>query len=103
MPLAFSLDQMQTYGKRRHVSGQVTFDNSYLTNGEPFTAADLGLSMLEHVQVESSAGYVVNWNRSVTAPTLIAFQQSAATGALTEVPNTTNLSTVVCEFSASGY
>lgn len=103
MALTFSLDPLQIEGKRRVVTGTVTFDSSYPTGGETFTARDLGLDILEHVSLEPDSGYVVNWNRSATAPTILAYQQSAATGALTQVPNATNLATVVCELRAVGY
>lgn len=103
MPLAFSLDPLQVDGKRRQVTGTVTFDNSYLTGGETFTARDFGLDLIEHVSVESRAGYLISWNGSVSAPTLLAHQQSAATGALTQVPNATDLSAVSVDIMVIGY
>lgn len=103
MPLAFSLDPLQINGKRRQVTGTVTFDNSYVTGGEPFTARDFGLDLIEHVSVEARNGYVISWNSSASAPTLLAHQQSAATGALTQVPNATDLSTLSVDIMVIGY
>ena len=91
-------------GQKQRIA-TITFDSSYPTGGEPITAADLGLSsQIEFVFCQTlNAGYVVAWDGSKTAPKLKVFQQSAATSALTEVPNTTNLSTLVVHVLAFGF
>ena len=66
-------------GTRREVRGTITFDSSYATGGEAVTLAQLGLTRLDWLSVETTDG----------AP-------------LAEVPSTTNVSTVVVRFHATG-
>jgi hypothetical protein len=82
----------------------ITLDSSYVTGGEPVTFGDLGISRLEAIIPNTrNAGYLATWDGSLTAPKIKMFQQSAATGALTEVPNATNLATVVVDLLVVGY
>ena len=107
MALTYTLDDRQLIGTKRCVRGSVTFDSSYVTGGEPFTAADFGLTAITDVEAQTSTtGYVIMWDRSTTAPKLMAFygdNNNAADGPLIEVPNTTNLSTVVARVAVYGY
>lgn len=107
MALTFALDDRQLVGNKRQVSGTVTFDSSYVTGGEPFTAADLGLTAITNFEAQpSSVGYVATWDRSTSAPKLIALygdNNNAADGPLIEVPNATNIATSVHRFVATGY
>ena len=108
MALTWVLDDRQLVGNKREVAGSVTFDSSYPTGGEVFTPAALGLTALTDFQVEidATAGYVPVWNRSVSAPKLMAFygdNNNAADGPLIEVPDTTNIATAIARFRATGY
>lgn len=107
MALTFSLDDRQLVGNKRQVRGTVTFDSSYATGGETFTPADFGLTAITDVQAQpSTVGYVAVWNRSTTAPKLMAFygdNNNASDGALIEVPNTTDISTSVHRIAVTGY
>lgn len=109
MALTFSIDNngRQLVGTVRTVSGTVTFDSSYVTGGEPFTPAEVGLAYLSDFDCEpSTTGYVPVWDRSTNAPKLMAFygdNNNASDGPLIEVPAATNLSTVVARFTATGY
>lgn len=111
MPLAFNVQPPVTTGNVRRVRGTATFDSSYPTGGEPFTAAQLGLTFLSELipgtgRGASSTAYAVAWNRSTSAPTLMAYMgdnNNAADGPLIEVANTTDLSTLVVPFEAIGY
>jgi hypothetical protein len=110
MPLTINAAPPELAGTERRVEGSMTFDNSYVTGGEPFTARDLGLTSLKRIQfgtgVAGTTAYFVEWNRSVSAPTALAFQgdnANAAAGPATQVPNATNLSTLVVQFQAFGY
>lgn len=51
MALSFSVNPPQVAGTKRVVRGTVTFDSSYPTGGEAFTAANVGLMAIEHVEV----------------------------------------------------
>lgn len=89
-------------GSRKEVYGTVTFDSSYATGGEAFVPAEFGLSRLDWLQVAGATGYLAAWDGSVTAPKILLYRQTAATGALVEVPATTNVSTVTVRIRAVG-
>lgn len=89
-------------GSRKEAHGTITFDSSYATGGEAFTPADFGLSRLDFLMVSGATGYVAAWNGSTSAPKVLLYRQTAATGALAEVPSTTDVSTVTCRFKAIG-
>lgn len=79
------------------VLGTVTGDSSYPSNGWALDApGDLGYS--KFIPAGGGGGYVGQWDK--TNQKLKAFRQSAATSALTEVPNTTDLSAVAFDFIA---
>lgn len=79
---------------RALVFGTISFDSSYPTGGEAIDApGDVGY---EYALVSPNAGYVGYWDRANQK--LLAYQQSAATSALTQVPNATNMATVAFPF-----
>jgi hypothetical protein len=81
-------------GNRKLVTATITFDSSYVTGGEPLVLADLGLSRVDFITVSSGQGYHGAWDGSLTAPKILAYRQTSATGALVEVPSTTDLSAI---------
>lgn len=89
-------------GNKRATFGTLTFSTSYATNGETFTVAGFGLSTLDMLDLceGTGAGRVPEWDRANNKIKL--FQQSAATGALTEVVNTNNVSGVSIDYIAYG-
>lgn len=89
-------------GSRKESYGTVTFDSSYPTGGEPFVPAEFGLSRLDWLQVAGASGYLAVWDGSVSAPKILLYRQDETTGALAEVPNTTNVSTVTVRVRAIG-
>lgn len=89
-------------GNRKMVMGTITLDSSYVTGGEPVTLAQLGLSRLDFLNVSAGVGYLPAWDGSVTTPKILVYRQTAATSALIEVPNTTDVSTVTVRFLAYG-
>jgi len=89
-------------GSRKESYGVITFDSSYPTGGEAFVPAEFGLDRLDWLQVAGATGYVAVWDGSTSAPKVLLYRQTAATGALAEVPNTTNVSTVTVRFRAVG-
>ena len=102
MAIASTRDPQRSNGQLIR-TGTITFDASYPTNGEAITAADVGLSVIRRILCHSRSGYVVAWNGSTSAPKLVAYRQTAASSALVEVPNTTDLSATVVDFVAYGY
>lgn len=76
------------------VFGTVQFDNSYATGGEAVDAP--GDAGYHHLSIGSQSGYVPSWDR--VNQKILVYQQSAATSALTQVPNTTDLSAVTFPF-----
>lgn len=79
------------------VFGTIALDSSYPTGGEVFDApGDLGYHDL--VITGTTAGYALTWDKANQK--LMAWQQSAATSALTQVPNATDLSAVSVSYVA---
>lgn len=78
------------------VFGTLTLDSSYPTGGEAIDAP--GDAGFHHLLVAPAGGYVGYWDKANQK--IIAYQQSAATSALTQVPNATDLSAVVFPFIA---
>lgn len=77
--------------------GTLAFDSSYPTGGEVVDATgDLGYS--DFWITGTTAGYLASWDPATQA--LLMYQQSAATSALTQVPNATNLATVSVGYGA---
>jgi len=91
-------------GTRREVRGTITFDSSYATGGEAVTLTQLGLTRLDWLSVETTDGHVPAWDGSTSTPKVKLFWVDTTTdGApLAEVPSTTNVSTVVVRFHATG-
>lgn len=88
-------------GNRRARVAVVTFDDSYPTGGEAFDPNAYGLigkpeMVLADVRAfgaDTTTTLVVRYDR--VNEKLQAFQQNGSTGALTEVPDTCDLSTLV--------
>ena len=89
-------------GNRKMVSGVITLDSSYVTGGEAVTLAQLGLSRLDFLCLTAGIGYLPTWDGSTTAPKVLVYRQTAATGALVEVPSTTDMSATTVRFIAFG-
>lgn len=89
-------------GNRKMVSGVITLDSSYVTGGEPVTLAQLGLSRLDFLCLTAGIGYLPTWDGSTTAPKVLVYRQTAATGAFAEVPATTDMSATTVRFLAYG-
>lgn len=77
----------------------VTLDSSYPTGGYTISSANLGFSKVRAVFVMShTGGYVYEW----TGSALKAYRDGGVAGALTEVPNTTNLSGTIVHLFVLG-
>jgi hypothetical protein len=79
----------------RTVLATVLLDSSYPTGGEAVVLGDLGLTRVTQAIVGAAVNatptaFVGVWDQ--TNSKLLAFQQSAATSGLTQVPNATDLS-----------
>ena len=90
----------QTGSGRWIVKGTCTMDSSYPTGGETaIVAADLTVGAITAIDYFPHLGYVPG----ITTTKLLAYwcdYDAVADGALTEVADTTNLSTVVFPFTA---
>jgi hypothetical protein len=85
------------FGDKRVVITESTLDNSYITNGEPLTAAEFGLASIEAIIATpaNNDGYVPSWDRTNSKLIMLyGDNNNAADGPLIEVPNTTDLSAV---------
>ena len=72
---------------------EITFDSSYATGGEALTAADCGMSSIVQLLAHENSGRVFEYDYANSK--LKAYQDAGAAAALAEVPNATNLATVV--------
>ena len=91
-------------GNRKFVTATVTFDSSYATGGEAVSLTSLGLNRLDFVWVDNTNGYIAAWDGSTTAPKVKLFWVDTTVdgAALAEVPNTTDVSSVVARLFAFG-
>lgn len=78
MALTYTTDLVQFEGTKKVVRGLVTFDSSYPTGGEAITLADLGLTRLDDLHVESDDGVMLEWNRSTSAPKIKAYRNTGS-------------------------
>ena len=93
-------DWQHVAGNRRVANVTVAFDSSYVAGGESFTAADVGMRVIEKVQVHPDNGYYFEYD--YTNSTIIAYQQSVGvvTTNTTSNPNTvTGSETALTSFS----
>lgn len=58
MALAISALAPKSEGSQLKVDGLMTFSSTYATGGEAVTAAQLGLSMIQDMNIEDSGGYL---------------------------------------------
>ena len=76
----------------RPVLVEIAFDSSYPTGGESLTAADVGLSEIEAVFVESQDGLVFAYDYANEK--LLAYEAGTASAGLDEVDSAQDLSGV---------
>lgn len=106
MALSVSVNRTDTVGRyTKYKTGTITFDSSYPTNGEALTASSVGLSSkIEFIEVSPAAGLFFEYDYSGGKLKAIwPTTDATAPAAGEEVADTTDLSTVVCNFIAFGY
>lgn len=106
MALTITVDHpSRPVGTSKEVRGSILFDSSYPTGGEVVTPANFGLYALTALEVRSAAGFVFEWNRSTTAPKILAYWVDTTVdgAAMAEVVNTTDISAATARFTAVGY
>lgn len=64
--------------------------DQYKTGGFTIVPSDVGMSQIFAVIAVGAKGYQAAWS----APNLLLYRQTAATGALVEIPDNTNISTI---------
>lgn len=69
----------QNNGSTYSVTGTIAFDSSYPTGGESLTAADVGLAVIEHIDVHPTSGLAFEYD--YTNALLLAYEQGITTGA----------------------
>ena len=106
MPLVFTITKgnEEVSGNTRNTSGTLAFDSNYPTNGEAFTARQVGLSKIRQFKAHSSLGYIFEWDQAASKlKAFYADYDAIADGPLIEVPNTTSLATLTAvRWDASG-
>lgn len=89
-------DWLHSLGDLKCTITSIDFDSSYPTGGEALTAANLGLSKVEFVSIQSKDGYVFNYDYTNSKVLVYITKDPADTGGadvvLQQVGDTTNLS-----------
>lgn len=94
-------------GQKGFKRARVTFDASYTTGGLAITAADVGLSSIDTVQITvttpsaATTADQVAWNRS-TGKLMVFASNGAAPAQLVEMANATSLAALVVDVVAYG-
>jgi hypothetical protein len=57
-------DWLGSQGNKRTSHGTLTFDSSYPTGGEPLTAANVGLGVIESIQFNPVSGYTFEYDHA---------------------------------------
>lgn len=81
-------------GDQFKVNATLTFDSSYPTGGESIDASLLGLTIIEDGLVSDSKGYAYDFVPASGGATANVLVYTSASGALAQVANATNLSTL---------
>jgi hypothetical protein len=85
-----TLDKVSGVG--RTTRGVLAFDSLYPPNGEPLTARQVGLSVIDKMHVEPKNGYIFEFVRSTKKlKVYYADYDVVADGPLIEVPENTDL------------
>jgi hypothetical protein len=82
MAISVSLtgDWLSSFGSKRASEGTITFDSSYVTGGEPITAADVGLGELDSLVLEQGEdGHIIEWIRTSALTGLLKVRGAGAT------------------------
>lgn len=74
---------------------EITFDNSYPTGGESLTPRELGLNVIDFMEIESTGGYMFQYDH--------ANQKIKVFTPAAEVANATDLHTLVTRIKATGW
>lgn len=106
--MAIALTQVgrrTVFGDRRVIIFDITFDSSFADEGESLTAADCGLSRIDHVSCETAynmtadLGYLLAYNHATSK--LVAFN-GGTTDAPFEEAGTDDLSAYSCRIMVVG-
>jgi hypothetical protein len=106
MALTVSVNRTDTVGRyTKYKTGTIQFDSSYPTNGEALSPSSVGLSSkIEFISVSPAAGLVFEYDYSGDKLKAIwPTTDATAPAAGEEVANTTDLSSVTCNFIAFGF
>ncbi len=95
MALSIDIREQTIFGDKQVVIFDVDFDSSYPTGGESLPATDLGMSNIDILIPTPKSGYVFEYDYSnEKLKAYYADYDASSDGALIEVANTTNLSSV---------
>jgi hypothetical protein len=62
MALGITMRGHNVVGNRRQTIATIAFDSSYPTGGEPLTARNIGLGIVDSVEIPSAAGYLFEYD-----------------------------------------
>ena len=79
MALTVAISQNTVFGDKNIVTGTLAFDSSYPTGGESLTAANLGLSILDFILIQTTKGLMFEYD--YTNSLVLAYLMGVTTGA----------------------
>jgi len=79
MALTVAVTENILLGNKRLTYGTIAFDSSYPTGGESLTAANLGLTVLDFVLIQTTAGLIFEYD--YTNSLVLAYLMGVTTGA----------------------
>jgi hypothetical protein len=79
LTITLSGDWQGNVGAQRHVRGTIAFDSSYPTGGESLTAANIGLRVVDFIEVTARSGYVFEYD--YTNSSLLVYRTATVTPA----------------------
>lgn len=103
MAVTYSTPSHMTSGGKRGTFGTITLDASYPTGGEAVAARGVGLGTIEDLTPSGDDGYIPRWDAANSKIVMYyADYDAVADGALIQVADATDLSTVVLRYQAVG-
>lgn len=107
LTVTLSGDWLGNVGNERTSTGTLAFDSSYPAGGEALSAANIGLGLIDKIEIESKSGYVFSYDYDNGKVMVYEQTDPADAGGanipLVEVTDTTSLATLTgVKFRAVG-
>mgnify|MGYP001574541572 CR=1 FL=1 len=81
--LSLTIEKRGVMGDLTYIQGRFLADSSWLTAGEPLTAATLGLDRILFMNIEEQGGIIFHWDRANSV--VLAYRTGSADNAVLSV------------------